>query len=235
MGFGMNLSKSLYELQQIDLELQKKQHLLDETERNLAESEALIKAKIQLTSIQSHLTEVETRQKDAEWEVEDLGNKVKRLKDKLYGGTVKNPKELVNLEHEMEILKKQLKEKEDCLLDLMAEAESTHDKFHQSSQSFKEIESKWGQEQKVLLGKQAQLKEQLTELNRRRDILFSQIDSPVAQLYEQVKSKKGQAVARVEQGRCQGCRITLAVSEWQRVRTGVIVHCSNCGRILHLE
>lgn len=231
----MGLSKSLYELQQIDLELQRKQQLLDETERNLGESEALIEARAQFASLKSHLAGVETKQKDADWEVEDLANKVKQLKDKLYGGTVKNPKELVSLEHEREILQKQLREKEDALLDLMAEAESTRDKLRQGSQSLKETESKWRQEQEVLLQKQAQLKKELTELNHRRDILFAQLDPSSAQLYEQVKSMKGQAVVRVEQGRCQGCRITLAVSEWQRVRTGVIVHCSNCGRILHLE
>lgn len=235
MGFGMSLSKSLYELQQIDSELQKRQRVLGEIERHLGEDEALVKARAQLISTQSHLVEVEAKQRDAEWEVEDLENRINQLKEKLYGGTIRNPKELVNLEHEVEILRKQLKQKEDRLLDLMAEVESTRDQFHLGSQNLKEIQNNWQQEQEILLQRQARVREELSELSRRRDILVSQVDPSAIQLYEQVKLRKGQAVAKVEQGRCQGCRITLPVGEWQRVRSGAIVHCSNCGRILHLE
>ncbi len=231
----MSLSKSLYELQHIDAEFQRRQQLLDEIEHGLGESEVLVRAKTQLASVQNHLAEVETKQKDAEWEVEDLGNKINQLKQKLYGGSVKNPKELVSLEHEMEIFKKQLKEKEDSLLDLMAEVEITRDKLRMNSQNLNEIESKWQQEQEVLLQKQSQVKKELDELRHNRNLMVSLIEPSLTQLYEQVKQKKGQAVVRVEQGRCQGCRINLSVSELHRVRSGAIIHCSNCGRILHLD
>lgn len=235
MGFVMGLSRLLYELQQIDSEFSKNQEALEELERQLGESETLLKVKAELTSAQKYLAEIETKQRDAEWEVEDLEAKIRQLKDKLYGGKIKNPKELLNLEHEFEILKKQLREKEDRLLDLMGEVEGTRDRVRLSSQNLKEIQEKWRREQELLAQKRDEVKERLTELAQKREVLAAQIDSSTLQLYEQVKLKKGLAVVKVEQGRCQGCHLTLPVSEWQRVRAGGLVICDNCGRILHLE
>jgi predicted nucleic acid-binding Zn-ribbon protein len=50
-----------------------------------------------------------------------------------------------------------------------------------------------------------------------------------------VRTRKGNAVVKVEQGRCQGCHIKLSMNEWQKARTGVLVQCSSCGRILYLS
>lgn len=235
MGFGMGLSKLLYELQQIDFEFQKNQDALREAESQLGESETVVKARAELASTQKYLTEMESKQRDVEWEVEDLENNINQLKDKLYSGKIKNPKELVSLEHEVEILKKQLKEKEDKLLDLMAEVEATRDRVRLNSKNLKEIQEKWQQEQEVLTQKQVETKERLVELSQKREKLVSQIEPSAFQLYERIRLTRGQAVAKVEQGRCQGCRITLPVSEWQRARTGMLVTCGSCGRILHLE
>ena len=47
------------------------------------------------------------------------------------------------------------------------------------------------------------------------------------------RAKAGRAVARVERGTCQGCRITLPTHLVQRVRAGgMLVQCPSCERIL---
>ncbi|MEE8619379.1 MAG: C4-type zinc ribbon domain-containing protein [Dehalococcoidales bacterium] len=33
---------------------------------------------------------------------------------------------------------------------------------------------------------------------------------------------------------CRGCRISLSAAELQQARSGSLVQCSNCGRILFL-
>ena len=40
--------------------------------------------------------------------------------------------------------------------------------------------------------------------------------------------------ARVEQGICRGCRISLPTTDLQQARSGKLVQCSSCGRILFL-
>ena len=230
----MTLAKTLYDLQQIDLDIQKEQDTLDDIKQQLGESESFVQARAALQAEKKHLSETEKQQRDLEYEVEDLRNSIKKLNDKLYGGREKNPKELVSLEKELSIFKTKLRQKEDDLLDLMAEIESVQDKIKTNGLKLEKIEDEWQREQKDLTQKQAELKRRLSELNRQRTVVASDVASQTLELYEVIRSRKGQAVAKIEQGRCQGCRLNLAVNELQRARAGDLIQCSSCGRILCL-
>jgi predicted nucleic acid-binding Zn-ribbon protein len=230
----MTLAKTLYDLQQIDLNIQKEQETLDDINRQLGESEALSQVKAELVAEKGHLAETEKQQRDVEWEIEDLRGSIKQVNEKLYGGKNKNPKELVSLEKELEILKTKLRQKEDDLLDLMAEIESTQDKIKTNSERFSKLEVEWQQEQKGLSQGQAKVKSRLSDLSRKRKTLASDIAKQTLELYDGIRLRKGQAVVKIEQGRCQGCRLNLAVNELQRARAGDLIQCSSCGRILCL-
>ena len=230
----MTSVKILYDLQQIDLNIQKEQEALDEISSQLGESEALLKARTELISDQERLAESEKQQGDAEWEVEDLRGSIAQLNDKLYGGKTKNPKELVNLEKEKDIFKDKLRQKEDNLLDLMAEIETTQGKIKAGSERLKKLEAEWQREQKDLTQRQAKVKSRLSDLNKKRQALVSEIAPQTLELYDSVKLRKGQAVVKVAQGRCHGCHLNLSVNEWQRARAGALIQCSSCGRILYL-
>ena len=142
----MTLVKRLYDLQQIDLDIQREQETLDEISRQLGESEALLKTKAEFLAEKEHLAEVEKQQRDLEWEIEDLRTSITKVSAKLYSGANKNPKELVSLEKEVEIFKAKLREKEDSLLDLMAETETIQDKIKIDGERLKKLEMEWKQE-----------------------------------------------------------------------------------------
>ncbi|MCK5589356.1 MAG: hypothetical protein KAI09_00055, partial [Dehalococcoidales bacterium] len=113
----MNSPWQLYTLQHIDLELRRNRQELDEIEIQLTNDEPLAKAKSNIASKKAELGDTGKRQKEAEWVLEDLQQKVNQINDKLYGGKVKNPKELVNLDHESKELSKNVRKKEDELLE----------------------------------------------------------------------------------------------------------------------
>jgi predicted nucleic acid-binding Zn-ribbon protein len=125
----MMLARTLYDLQQIDLDIQKEQDTLDDIKRNLTENEPLVQARAEIQAEKMHLGETEKQQRDLEYEIEDLRGSMKQINDKLYSGKEKNPKELVSLEKELDIFKTKLRQKEDNLLDLMAEMESLQAKI----------------------------------------------------------------------------------------------------------
>ena len=230
----MTLARTLYDLQQIDLNIQKEQETLDDINRQLGESEALSRVKAGLVAEKEHLAESEKKQRDVEYEIEDLRSSIKQVNDKLYGGKSKNPKELVSLEKEFEIFKAKLRQKEDDLLDLMAEIESVQDRIKISKERLGKLEEEWQREQKDLSQKQAKVKSRLSDLSRKRQALAADIAKQTLELYEGIRLRKGQAVVKIEQGRCQGCRLNLAVNELQRARAGDLIQCSSCGRILCL-
>src|SRR4030043_54522 len=223
--------KALYDLQQIDLKIQKEQSALDEISSQIGESEALLKAKAELIAEQDNLAVMEKQEKDVEWGIEDLRSSITKLNDKLYGGKTKNPKELVSLEKEMEIFKANLRGKEDILLDLMADIEALQDKIKIDKERLKKLEAEWQQEQGALTQRQAKVKGRLSDLNQERRALTSEITKQALELYEGLRQRKGQAVVKIEQGGCQGCRLNLAMNELQRARAGDLTQCSSCGRI----
>lgn len=231
----MSLPGQLYKLQQIDIELQKNQQIVAETIRQLNEDRALVTAESELTRQKQQLVEAKGKQKNAEWELEDLQERINHLNNKLYDGTVKNPKELLNIEHEAESLKGSLSTKEDELLELMSQVEEMETKVKTGTKEFQQLQQEWQQKQENLNRGKVEVDTVLTTLAKNRRELTQQISPEALNLYEQIKLTKGQAVAKVEQGRCQGCRITLPISRWQKARAGDLVQCNNCQKILYLE
>lgn len=230
----MTIVKKLYELQQLDLEIQKEQESLEEINRQLGESEALLKVRLEFVAGEEHLTEISKRQRDLEWEIEDTGSKIAQMQNKLYGGGVKNPKELVSIEQEVGLFKAQLAQKEDALLDIMADVESTQKRLKVNIEQLRVIEEEWQKGQKSLSQQQAVVESHITDLEQRRKELTAAIPRENLELYEVTRLRRGQAVVKIEQGRCQGCRLTLSTSELQRARAGNLIQCSTCNRIVYL-
>ena len=230
----MTLGRRLHELQQIDLEIQEKQSTLDEVNHRLGESEDIARARAELSAEEEHLAEIDKQQRDMEREIEDLRGSIAQENDKLYGGKITSPKELSGLGQEVEIFKSRLRQKEDSLLDLMATVETARDKLKSDTEQLRELEKKWQQEQEVLTQRKTDLESQLSDIGQKRQAAAGEVDTQTLDLYEGIRSRKGLAVVRVEQGRCHGCRLTLAVNEWQRAKAGTLVQCSSCGRILYL-
>ena len=231
----MTLAGRLYELQQIDLEIQRKQQTLSETENHLKDNEDLLALRAKLTVQEQRVVETKTKQKEIEWELEDLQEKMKQSKHTLYNGKTKNPKELVNLENEVKSLKNRIGRKEDELLELMAQVEEMEAEVKANSKEMQNLQEEWQQRQGNLNQRKVEIEVELGRLHELRQGLTQPLNLEDFRLYEQLRLTKGQAVAKVEQGRCQGCRITLPTSQWQRVKAGDLVQCNNCNRILCME
>ena len=231
----MSLPEQLHKLQRIDLELQRKQQELDETKSRLSDNKALVAAESRLSSEKEQLADLRTSQKTSEWELEDLQEKARQTNSKLYGGTTKNPKELVNLEKEAAMLKSQISRKEDPLLGLMSQAEETAARVNASAEEFERLKEEWQQTQETLGLRKSEVETVLGRLGETRAGLAKQINPEVLDLYERIRLTKELAVVKIERGRCQGCHITVPTSQWQKAKAGNIVQCSSCNRILSLE
>jgi len=231
----MSLPEQLHKLQRIDLDLQRKQQELDEAKNRLSDNKALVAAESRLSSEKEQLADLRTSQKTSEWELEDLQEKARQTNSKLYGGTTKNPKELVNLEKEAAMLKSQISRKEDPLLGLMSQAEETAARVNASTEEFERLKEEWQQRQEALGLRRSEVETVLGRLGETRAGLAKQINSEVLDLYERIRLTKELAVVKIERGRCQGCHITVPTSQWQKAKAGNIVQCSSCNRILSLE
>lgn len=229
--------RQLYELQEVDLEIEAKGEALARVESRLGEREALDEARADLSRERERLAELERTQRLREGEVEDLRAKAALLEGRLYSGSVRNPKELTSLQEQFEHLKKRRRGQEDHLLDIMTEVEAVQQRVDLKSRELEGMEESWRQEQNGLAREQAELRAALATVEQRRKELIVRIDSVSLGLYQALRVKRqGRAVAKVERGMCQGCRIVLPMTELQRARMGEeIVQCSSCERILYVS
>jgi len=231
----MSLAEQLYKLQQVDLELQRNQQELNEVENRLSDDKALVAAESKLASQKEQLEDARKKQKSSEWELEDLQEKVRRINSKLYVGTTTNPKELVNLEKEVKGLKSQIGPKEDVLLGLMSQVEEIEAKVKTTAEEIEQLKREWEQGQETLGQRKSEVETALAKLRGDRDGLEQQIDPEALNTYERLRLTRGQAVVKVERGKCQGCHITVPTSQWQKAKAGDLIQCTSCSKILYLE
>jgi predicted nucleic acid-binding Zn-ribbon protein len=231
----MSLAGQLYKLQQLDLELQNKQQELNDLENKLTDNKALLAAETELASQREQLEDARKRQKSCEWELDDLQEKTRQVNGKLYGGKTKDPKELVNLEKEVKSLKTHIKTKEDSLLGLMGQVEQIEADVRRTVEESERLKREWGQTQETLGPRKGELEIELSGLKGQRSELAQQINSEALSVYERIRPARGQAVVKVERGRCLGCHIAVPTSQWQKAKAGDLIQCNNCSRILYLE
>jgi len=235
MNSSMNLPAQLYKLQQVDTELEKNRQFANEITLQLNDNEALVATNSKLASQENQLADTMKQQKGIEWELEDLQSKSNLVNNKLYGGVVKNPKELTSLEQEARNLKIRISSKEDELLELMSQVEELQSEVKANAKELEQVKQEWQQKQEALNHREIEVKAEIAKLSQNRQELAQQVGSDDLTLYEQIKLTKGQAVAKVEQGRCQGCHISLPMSQWQKAKAGRLVQCNSCSRILYVE
>ena len=230
----MSIAKQLYQLQEIDLELESNEQARKQKVSQLGESLEVVSTRAELSSQRQHLEELKHQQLSAEWEIDDLTSKITTLEQKLYGGSIGNPKELASLQHEVEGLKARRNQLEDKALEIMEQVELAKARVNNISGELKRLEAEWQREQEHLTIDIEQLKTTLSDLEHKRRLMLAKIDPQIVNFYQELKRQKGTAVAKVDQGKCRGCQIALPTIEWQKARSGNLVQCSSCGRILFL-
>ena len=230
----MSIAKDLYRLQELDLALEANTQAQKRVSGQVGESQIVIKSRVKLAEEQKNLENLTAQQKSAEWEIDDLTTKIKDIEKKLYGGKIFNSKELSSLQQETEDIKKRRSALEDKSLGLMDQVELTRKAIVSSKDELAKQEIQWKTQQQQLTAELVQLKAAQTALEDKRKQIAVLIDADTLFTYQELRKRKGLAVAKVEQGICQGCRITLPNTDLQRAKGGGIVRCSSCGRIIFL-
>ncbi|MEE9366552.1 MAG: hypothetical protein V3W44_07695, partial [Dehalococcoidales bacterium] len=221
----MSIAGQLHELQEIDLEIADEEHKLEQVVGRLGKDDVVVAAREKLDAEKEKLKELQHQQHSLEWEIDDLAGKIKAGDGQLYSGKIKNPKELSSLQHEVELWKAKRNGLETKDLEIMEKVETVEAGIATLNQELEEINAGWQREQEGLRSEKAALEGSLNDLKQKRQTLAAEVDSKVLTLYEQLRKNKGLAVARVEQGICRGCRISLPSSELQQARGSALVQC----------
>ncbi len=227
-------AKQLYDLQQIDAELASAEEELAGVRSRLSDESAILSAKSELEEITDRLTDLMAKRRAADGIVTDLQSKTTNLESKLYSGSIKNPKEVAAVEEERQFTVNQQEQEEEKLLVLMVNLEEMETAQASGKSELERLEEARPLERVELQKSQERLEAEIAKFQEERGDIVPHVRSDLVTLYDSLRqTKKGQAVAKVERGMCQGCRLTLPQSEVQRARSATgVVQCNSCRRIL---
>ncbi len=230
----MTTAAELFALQETDLANDGAVARLNEVEAQLGETEELTEARQRVDLCREQIRPLEEKQKGLDLEAEEVRGKAAAIERKLYGGTVRNPKELEDFQADLTSLRGQLSRREDALLEVMLDLEDAEASLRQAEATLAEVEESWKAQQASLRETQAKLKEEIAGLEAKSTRQADGMDSGALSLYHALRERRqGTAVAVVERGLCQGCRISLPMSVVQKARAGAgLVQCVSCERIL---
>jgi len=232
----MSRAETLYHLQTIDLEMDERGRRLKEVKAVLEGDEELQRMRQALQDEEKKLSRQRAKLRDQELELRSLTDKIALVEDRLYGGGIKNPKELASRQEEVQHLKRRKGELEDQMLETMIEVEDSEASVTEQRQRLARLEEERQETEARLSAEQNELVSRLSQLKVERIKLQKTIEPGDLALYGDLRRRKyGQAVALLQGELCQACKVTLPSSKAQQARQGeALVFCASCERILYV-
>jgi predicted nucleic acid-binding Zn-ribbon protein len=229
----MTSAADLFALQEIDLRRDARRALIADAEARLGETDELIEAREAVGDAEAALQRLQRRQKDLDAELADLDAKMRPLEKRLYDGSVRNPKELSDMQREFESFKRRRGELDDAGLAMIESYDRAEKALREAQDDYRQAEERWRKDQAGIEAGKAKAEAEMVNLDADRASRTKNMDAGAIGLYEILRAKhQGRAVAAVVRETCQGCRISLPSQMVQRIRSGATVQCINCERIL---
>jgi predicted nucleic acid-binding Zn-ribbon protein len=186
--------------------------------------------------LQTEDSDLSREQSKIDADVEVVRGRMVRDQQRLDAGQVSSPRELENLQSEIESLHRRQGDLEDAELEIMEQREVVQTRLRE------------------LVTEREQVALQLAETEQRRDATFAEIDAEAEKtvkqraelaagmppellaLYEKVRAgSAGVGAAALHRGRCEGCHLQLNTTDLNRLRDAPddeVVRCEECRRIL---
>jgi uncharacterized protein len=231
----MSAALGLYRLQQVDSQLDQIQSRLKANQQVLDNDDELRAANSFFSAAENKEKEAARLLKETELEVEKQRIKIQQAEASLYGGLVKNPKELQDLQKDIASLKRYLETLEERQLEAMEVAESAEKDLQAANLALEKLKSSRGDQFGHIAKENEKLNKDLETLLSERSAVMKDISTSMITLYDQLrKQRRGIAVATINDDSCAACGSTLNAALQQNARSASqLFNCPTCGRILY--
>ncbi len=231
----MSAALGLLRLQQVDIRIGRNEARLQQIQQTLENDSELGAAREALKEAASRLHEAEHARKTAEAEAQVQGAKIGQTESSLYGGSIRNPKELQDLQADLTSLKKRLATTEEQELAAMVSAESAQGAVQAAEERISQVQSKLEVEHRKLIEERAVILKELENFQAERQAALGAVAANLLAQYESLRrQRRGVAVAEITENACSACGTTLTAALQQNARHAEqLIFCPSCGRILY--
>ena len=223
----------MLELQQIDDRIAGRRKAAREVEARIAGSPELEAARRRATGLAAERGMIEERLAAAGRDSAALRGRVRVIDRQLYGGSVRNPQDLLTLQRELAEVRERLAAADDAELRLMEEAEAAETAATAASAAVAGIEGARSAAAGDERARLEALRADIAELERDRAAVAGALPPAELALYTRLATRLHPAVTQLKGDSCGGCRLPLGVREVRAARVGSeLVQCSNCDRVV---
>lgn len=190
----------------------------------------------ELVAAETILSDLELELARSEADVAVVNERTRRDQEMLDSGAINDPKQLQNLQHELQSLARRTAELEEVELEVMERVDGAQKAVVALAASRAELDAECashasGAEQRV-----SELDAERITVEAERAQVATTVPADLLALYERVRAEHGGiGAAHLHRGRCEGCRIQLTASDLEQLRAAPIdevVRCEECRRIL---
>jgi uncharacterized protein len=203
---------------------------LAEVEQTLAALDA------SMADVGGRRDEVMRRQQRHEDELASIETKIGEVEKRLYSGAVTVPRELQAMEADVTSLKRHRSDIEDHVLEAMQEREPLDGELATLGEQRSALEEEAERLRQTIAEQSTDIDAELSTELEARKVAATSIPDDLLSQYERLRaSQGGVGAARLVNGRCSGCHLTLPATELDRIKhadADAVVLCDQCGRIL---
>ncbi len=225
----------LYRLQQIDSQIDQIKNRLKAIEIALTADKSVRLAQKRQEGSQKALKHEQMKLRKAEQDVQAQRVKIEQSESTLYGGKVRNPKELQDLQNEVAALKRYLSVLEDRLLEAMIVVDTAEEELHADTERLENVMAQFAAQHNDLTKEKEGLRTDLIRLEGQSEATTSSIPEEDLVIYQQLRiARSGIAVARIVDKCCAACGTTLNAALLHAARSpNQMSRCDGCNRILY--
>ena len=228
----MNVINQLHDLLELDQAIDKCRKSIKEIDDVLEDKALLFQSQQSLNKAISILRNQETQRTDLELTIESTTSKGNSVEKKMYSGTVTKPRELEDMQKELQIVRSKQSELEENLLKVLQSLEKTRPAVIKLTAHMDNIRTKRENQENRLANERVTLNESSTKLVEQKGNLSSKINPQHLTLYQSIRVPN--PLVKIEKGMCQGCRIALPTNVIKTARISVNpTQCPSCTRILY--
>src|SRR5580700_8672965 len=229
----MSRASALLSLQQIDDRIATLTSEIAVTETSLRGDPELDRLRAAEAAAHEEHRTLGSSAKLAELEAASLQARIREMDRRLYGGTVRNPAELMEMQRELDVLRGKLSTAEDDALGRMEDVDVSMASLQHASAAVAARDAQRSAAMEPLRERLDTLNPERDVLNAERDALRAETDPGDLSLYARIAAHRRPAVTSLAGEFCAGCHMPVSNEERRAVRTGTgLTQCANCDRIL---
>lgn len=229
----------LLELADIDAELTRIEH----RRRGLPEHAELARLEVKddelrdsIAALTAQNSDLRREQAKAEADVEQVRARIDRDRQRLDTGIVNSPRELENLQSEVQSLNRRQSDLEDVVIDVMERLETAQSALTSATSEREQLATDLVSVTSARDTALAELGEQSVKASDRRVEVAASIPADLLDLYDKLRVQHGGVGATaLRLRRCQGCNLTMNTVDLNAIRAAPadeVLRCEECRRIL---